>query len=221
MVEITHQKEYWEKARKRRHPTHPVIKAFTSPKIALIRSVLSPFEKGKIKHWTLLDVGCGNGYFSYYWENFYQTICLDYSRQMLALNPCKKKTCGSAHTLPFENDSFDIVFCSNLLHHLQNPFKAVAEMKRVSRKFVVLSEPNRNNPFMFVFGFIKKEECNSLKFSPKYLKRILEKNKLTLQSFATMGSVLPNKCPSFLLPIINIFDFTNILGFYNVAIGAK
>ncbi len=36
MVEITHQKEYWEKARKRRHPTHPVIKAFTSPKIALL-----------------------------------------------------------------------------------------------------------------------------------------------------------------------------------------
>lgn len=221
MVKIAHQKEYWEKTRKRRHPTHPVIRAFTTPKIAFIRSVLSTYEKKKREDKTLLDVGCGNGYFSYYWEEFYQTICLDYSHYMLSINPCKKKICSSANSLPFENDSFDIVFCSNLLHHLKNPVEAVAEMKRVSKKFVVLSEPNRNNAFMFLFGIAKKEERGTLKFSSKYLRQILEKNELSLLSLATMGSVLPNKSPSFLLHIVNFFDFTNILGLYHVAIGAK
>lgn len=36
--------------------------------------------------------------------------------------------------LPFVNESIDAVFCINALDHMQNPFKAIKEMKRVLKK---------------------------------------------------------------------------------------
>jgi len=57
---IEHQKKYWEK--ERRSPEHPVIEAFASPKINYIRDYVNLSKNTK-----LLDVGCGNGFF---------TICL-------------------------------------------------------------------------------------------------------------------------------------------------
>jgi ubiquinone/menaquinone biosynthesis C-methylase UbiE len=136
-----YQKEYWEKERNRRSPSHPVIKAFAEPKVHYINRILASRGSRKFNEMTLLDVGCGNGFFTYYFEPIYDTYGIDYSEFMLSINPCKKRACGSATDLPFAENSFDIVFCSNLLHHLEEPIDAVREMRRVSRKYVVLSEP--------------------------------------------------------------------------------
>ena len=38
-----------------------------------------------------------------------------------------------AEDLPFDDNSFDIVHCSNALDHTQNPYKAILEMERVCR----------------------------------------------------------------------------------------
>ena len=38
-----------------------------------------------------------------------------------------------AESLPFDDNSFDIVHCSNALDHTQNPYKAILEMERVCR----------------------------------------------------------------------------------------
>jgi len=40
---------------------------------------------------------------------------------------------GSAENLPFENESFDIVFCSHVLEHVTNQTKSLAEIKRVTK----------------------------------------------------------------------------------------
>jgi len=38
---------------------------------------------------------------------------------------------GSATDIPFEDNSFDSVYCHNMLHHLPDPFLMIKEMKRV------------------------------------------------------------------------------------------
>lgn len=38
-----------------------------------------------------------------------------------------------AESLPFDENTFDIVHCSNALDHTQNPYKAILEMERVCR----------------------------------------------------------------------------------------
>lgn len=216
-----YQKEYWEKYRKRRHPSHPVIQAFAEPKVHYIRSLLEP-EIGKNLHKiTLLDVGCGNGFLTYYFEKRFCTFGLDSSKFMLSMNPCENKVCGSVRELPFPDNSFDIITCSNLLHHLQDPFEAVREMWRVSKKYVILSEPNRNNPLMFLFGLLKKEERGSLKFSTKFLKKLIHENHLYVVASTTLGSILPNKTPRRLLPFVKILDGRYPLSFYCIAIGRK
>lgn len=50
---------------------------------------------------------------------------------------------GAGASLPFEDNSFDAVFECGVLHHVARPEKVVAEMLRVARKAVFLSDSNR------------------------------------------------------------------------------
>ena len=48
---------------------------------------------------------------------------------------------ADAEALPFRDDSMDIVYVHDGLHHLEEPALGVAEMARVARKAVSISEP--------------------------------------------------------------------------------
>ena len=50
-----------------------------------------------------------------------------------ALHGQKQPVKAFAEALPFDDNSFDIVHCSNALDHTQNPYKAILEMERVCR----------------------------------------------------------------------------------------
>jgi SAM-dependent methyltransferase len=213
------QKLFWESGRERREPIHPVIQAFVEPKITFINRVLR--NNGNEKPLSLLDIGCGNGFFTYYFKNFYQTVALDFSEYMLKKNSSRLKVCGSADKLPFMDNSFDITFCSNLLHHMEKAHKAVSEMKRVSCKYVVLSEPNRNNPLMFMFGLLKKIERGTLKFSLNYMRELVEGEGLHILSASNLGIILPNKTPEIILPLIKKLDGEFPCAFYNIIISEK
>ena len=119
----------------------------------------------------------------------------------------------------FDLEPFDYINCCGVLHHLEDPRGALAEMKRVSRKYIVLSEPNRNNPLMFGFGLLKKVERGTLKFSLKYMKKLMIWEGLEIISASSMGIVLPNKTPTMLLPYVKKLDGEFPLGFYNIVVG--
>jgi len=169
----------------------------------------------------VLDVGCGNGFFTYYFSQLAYTVGIDYSAHMLSINPCELLVRGSALSLPFKDDSFDLLFCSNLLHHLKNPTIAIMEMRRVSRKFVVLSEPNRNNPFMALFSILIPEERGTLKFSLNYMRYLVEFYGLKVIASNSMGAIVPNKTPESLLEIFKKMNNKIPLKFYNIVISQK
>lgn len=50
---------------------------------------------------------------------------------------------GSIYDLPFPDGRFDLVVCSDLLEHLDAPGAAMRELVRVSRRWVVVTVPNR------------------------------------------------------------------------------
>ena len=75
--------QYWKKKiKKRREPTHPVVKEYVMSKIDLIRSIVPITENTK-----LLDVGCGNGFFTYYFNKICNVYGIDNSKEMLDKNP--------------------------------------------------------------------------------------------------------------------------------------
>ena len=212
------QKKFWEKEslKERRNWNHPVVIAFVKPKIREILKYVGKNKKNK-----LLDVGCGNGFFTKPFSKIFNAKGVDFSKRMVSLNPVKNCEIQDAQNLNEKDSTFDIVFCSNLLHHLDEPEKAVKEMKRVSKKYIVLSEPNRNNPLMFLFSFIKKEERGALKFTKGYLEELCKSQRLKIVKSRTLGAIVPNKTPESLLWIFRFLDNIPIMGFYILVIAKK
>ncbi len=48
---------------------------------------------------------------------------------------------GSCYALPFPDDAFDLVVCSQVLEHLSDPERALGELRRVARRAVLVSVP--------------------------------------------------------------------------------
>lgn len=193
-----------------------MVRQYVLPKIDLIRKGVSLEKETK-----LLDVGCGNGFFSYYFDQVCATTGVDFSEKMLAKNTIRQKFLMDASALSFQDMSFDVVFCHALLHHVEDMDGVLREMRRVSRKYVVVLEPNRNNPLMFLFSALVPEERKALAFSRDYLVKKMEGNGLRVTSAYSHGMTVPNKTPTFLLPLVRLFDFVQPLGMTNILIAER
>lgn len=216
MIDPVEQQTYWEQPGKRKHPSDPVIAAFARPKLDFIKHKITLPTPPK-----LLDVGCGNGYFTYYLQEWGAVVGLDYAAAMLRLNPIPLRIQASAFDLPFCDQTFDLVFEANTLHHLPHPVDAVKEMRRVARRYVVLIEPNRNNPLMLGLGLLKPEERASLRFTQSYITEIVRQAGLSLVVSITTGFVTPNRMPRWLAMKVAGLNFAHPLGAYSVLIAER
>ena len=89
---------------------------------------------------TVLDVGCGNGYFLHQLEGRGLTL---YGTDIVDKAKSKSFTWKQAtvENLPFEDKSIDVVTCSHVLEHIVDLPKAVAELRRVARKQLMVVVP--------------------------------------------------------------------------------
>ena len=102
---------------------------------------LKPFEKYLAPNVSILDIGCGTGRLYQFFAKFQDLVDyvgLDQSVGQLAESrkeyPNNKYVQAEMTSLPFENESFDLVFCIATLHHLpdeETRQQALLEMKRV------------------------------------------------------------------------------------------
>lgn len=53
-------------------------------------------------------------------------------------NPGVKFVLGDAENMPFEDKSFDLVICKDVLHHCNNAKKVIREIKRVSNDYLII-----------------------------------------------------------------------------------
>lgn len=213
-----YQREYWERTQldKRRRPTHPVVQSYVEGKLKALAPHVPITNDTKV-----LEVGCGNGFFTHAFDRQCDVTGVDYSEKMLALNPVSNTRRMNAENLEFDDDSFDFVFCHGLLHHVGDEDKTVREMARVSRKHVVILEPNRNNPLVFLFSLVVPEERRALSYSLGYLKRLVVANGLSIVRAFSHGSFVPNKTPETLRPFLVPFDVAQPLGVINFLICEK
>lgn len=100
-------------------------------------------EKADNQLATLLDVGCGRGYWLKLLKektNFQLTGCDVFEKPPIAGIDYKQ---GTIEALPFADKSFDIVTCHHTLEHIRDIRKAVAELKRVARKQLIIVVPKQ------------------------------------------------------------------------------
>lgn len=98
---------------------------------------------------TVLDAGCGEGFSVGYLARKHPGVAftgVDLSEGAVAYAQAHfgdrvRFEVGSVFALPFDDDAFDTVVCSEVLEHLDTPERAVAELKRVARRHVLITVP--------------------------------------------------------------------------------
>lgn len=98
---------------------------------------------------TLLDAGCGEGFVAEIFLSAMPSLqvtgfdMLEDSVKLAQLrNPRGTFTVGDIYNTGFEENSFDVVVSFEVLEHLHQPDKALAELARVAKDYVVLSVPH-------------------------------------------------------------------------------
>lgn len=89
---------------------------------------------------TALDVGCREGMQSKWLEDKgYTVISIDVTK-----NYEKCIIADINKELPFETDSFDLIWCSEVIEHLNNPAFTVQELRRVLKPngIMIITTPN-------------------------------------------------------------------------------
>ena len=216
------QQAYWnaDVQRKRRDPRGPVIAAYTQPKIRyILERIRLPAEA------TILDVGAGNGYFSYEWDRHAPTTAVDSSPVILEQNPIERKFVMDARSMAFSDATFDLVFCHALLHHVDahDRLQVVREMARVSKRYVVYIEPNIWNPVIAGFSTVKREERGALRFTPHYVRSLTIAANLRIIASCSWGLLTPNRMPlaTILSPFFRLFERPFPLGVTTIVIAEK
>ncbi|RYE50192.1 MAG: methyltransferase domain-containing protein, partial [Sphingobacteriales bacterium] len=96
----------------------------------------------------VLDVGCSSGYVLSRIHEVYPELSLtgiDFIAG--ADNPEIRFVNADVRTLPFENRSFDVVICSHTIEHIFELHDFIDELKRVTRKKLIVVTPKQRYYF--------------------------------------------------------------------------
>ncbi len=128
----------------------------------------------------LLEVGCGEGANLEHLRMVpARTVGVDFSSAKVCWAQRRHSqarfVCSDAASLPFRDGYFDVVLCRDVLHHVADKPRVVAEMIRVcrSRGLIVIIEPNGYSPIMRMFGLLVRAERDLVRNSVSRLTGLL------------------------------------------------
>ncbi len=132
----------------------------------LQRKLLENFNKALLEEvralqpYSILDVGCGEGFTLEILRKAgigKKLEGVDYLDRAIEIgkkeHPHLTLKQGTIYDLKYQDESFDVVMCTEVLEHLDNPEKGLAELVRVAKKYCVLSVPNE--PLFMLGNFLR------------------------------------------------------------------
>jgi ubiquinone/menaquinone biosynthesis C-methylase UbiE len=115
----------------------------------------------------VLDAGCGEGFVLSEFKkrkigDYLEGI--DFSEEALntgkKLFPYLSLKKGDIYNMPYENNTFDIVICTEVMEHLKEPEKVMDEVVRVSKKYCLFSVPNE--PLFMISNLLRGKNISML-----------------------------------------------------------
>lgn len=137
---------------------------------------------------TVLEVGCGEGRLAQHLVTRgprpvrFVACDLELTHVAPGLDGIIELREASIYALPFEDASFDLVVCCEVLEHLGEPERGLAEVARVARRGVVVSTPRE--PLWRAMNMMRGKYLRDLgntpghvqHFSRRGLRALVEKN---------------------------------------------
>lgn len=185
-------------------------------RIQLIKKKFSEYDIEKNAR--ILDTGCGSGAYTILFNklgyrnvistdlytNGLKKTLLEWAKNekynnkplsnIMEPNPISSDICS----LPFKDDTFDFVLCSEVLEHLDNPDKGIKELSRVLKKdhYIFITVPNKLSPHYYprwwYYKFKKdQEKLDHTKFTKYNILKLFRKSSLQCKEILGSGSRLP------------------------------
>jgi len=102
---------------------------------------------------SVLEVGCGNGYFSGLLSEKHDNITaidINVTPETIKNHPAISFEQGKVEDLPFKDNSFDSVICTHTLEHVLDLEKSLSELRRVATKKIIIVVPCQR-PYKYSF----------------------------------------------------------------------
>lgn len=124
-----------------------------SSQLATQRSTEVIADIGAFTGRSVLDVGCGDGFYTCRLYDLVQPkkmTGVDLASKAIDIANANKQDraiefhVGDAHRLPYADNSFDLVLVQSILHHDDNPLDLIREAFRLAPE-ILIHEPNGNN----------------------------------------------------------------------------
>ncbi|MCD4793733.1 MAG: class I SAM-dependent methyltransferase [Bacteroidales bacterium] len=129
-------------------------------------------EIGKIEKY--IEAGCGEGLLTSHLLSNYKPkeVCafdIDENEVSDARKnlPDAKIDVASVYQIPHDDSSFDLVVCCEVLEHLEEPNKALSELKRIAGEYLILSVPNE--PIWRLMNMVRFKYWNNFGNTPGHL----------------------------------------------------
>lgn len=145
----------------------------------------------------VLEGGCGDGFPTLalklaFAQNRYTAVDKNtvMIHQIRSRHPWLTALVADVHALPFPADSFDLVLCCEVLEHLQHPAAALAELRRVTASWVVVSVPHE--PFFRLGNFLCGKNLSRWDSDPEHRHHFSPRSLVQLlsQSLAVEKTIL-------------------------------
>jgi len=128
---------------------------------------------------TVLDIGCGTGYITNIMSHELDSTVIgcdmDINRISFARdNLAQEVIIGDIMHLPFKDNSFDVVVASEIIEHILSPRIALNEIRRVSKKFIIITVPNE--PYFRIANVCRAKNLKSFGNPPDHINHYNKKS---------------------------------------------
>ncbi len=107
----------------------------------------------------VLDAGCGEGFLARCLAKRFAVTAVDFvvDPKLVAENPKITFRSGNIEALPYPDEAFDTAVCTHVLEHVRNIQAALAELRRVTRRRLIIvvpkERPHRYAPSLHLHFF--------------------------------------------------------------------
>jgi ubiquinone/menaquinone biosynthesis C-methylase UbiE len=169
-----------------------------------IEKIILQLKKNNPK--TILDIGCGTGYITDIINRSMNAniICCDMNSNCISFAKTQfhlETIIADISNLPFKNSSFDMVLAIEIIEHLPDLESAINEMKRVTKKNVIITVPN--DPYFMIANFLRGKNLKSFGNPPDHINHFNKKTlKIVLSAYYSKIEISTN---AFLWLIANVY----------------